>query len=219
MRERQYILNDAKLLYDFLSDTPAANETADIILAAGSHDIRVAEHAAAIFHQGAAPIIICSGGLGKITEGLWKEPEAVLFSRRCEERGVPSANLIIEKKASNTGENFSFSRKLAYSLGLHPRTGIIVCKPYMGKRAWAAACRQWPELSWHTALPPISFSDYENNDCPMEQEIDLMVGDLQRLRVYAELGYQIPVEVPVDIWSAYERLTNDGYNRYVIPSA
>ena len=43
-----------------------------------------------------------------------------------------------------------------------------------------------------------------------------MVGDLQRLRVYAELGYQVPVEVPAEVWAAYERLAADGYDRYVI---
>ena len=45
-----------------------------------------------------------------------------------------------------------------------------------------------------------------------------MVGDLQRLRVYAEKGFQAPVEVPDEIWAAYERLVAAGYDQYVIPT-
>ena len=43
-----------------------------------------------------------------------------------------------------------------------------------------------------------------------------MVGDLQRLRVYAERGFQVPVEVPEQIWETYERLARAGYDRYVL---
>ena len=42
-----------------------------------------------------------------------------------------------------------------------------------------------------------------------------MVGDLQRLRVYAG-RFQAPVEVPEPVWAAYERLAGAGCDRYVI---
>ncbi len=216
MRASREILRDAERVYDFLAGAPAASGKADLILAAGSHDLRVADHAAELWLRGAAPRIVCSGGLGKITDGLWQEPEAVLFARRCRARGVPDDALILERRARNTGENFALSRELVYGLGLRPAVGFIVCKPYMGLRAWAAACRQWPELAWSAALPPIPFAGYENSDCPLEQEIPLMVGDLQRLRVYAERGFQVPVEVPEEIREAGRRLVRAGYDRFVL---
>ena len=37
-----------------------------------------------------------------------------------------------------------------------------------------------------------------------------MVGDLQRIRVYAERGFQIPQEIPDDVWLAYEELVRAG---------
>ena len=43
-----------------------------------------------------------------------------------------------------------------------------------------------------------------------------MTGDLQRLRVYAEKGFQAPVEVPDEIWEINERLIRDGYDLYAI---
>ena len=40
-----------------------------------------------------------------------------------------------------------------------------------------------------------------------------MVGDLQRIKVYAETGFQIPQEIPADVWSAYDELVALGYDQ------
>ena len=42
-----------------------------------------------------------------------------------------------------------------------------------------------------------------------------MVGDLQRLRVYAG-RFQTPVEVPEALWEACLRLAADGYDRFFL---
>ena len=217
MRTRTDALMDAERLYGFLSEGPTGPAKADLLLAAGSHDLRVAEHAARLYHQGIAPLIVCSGGFGKMTEGVFQQPEGVLFARKCHSLGVPEEAVLIEDQARNTGENFTLSRKLLFAKGIHPQTGIIVCKPYMAKRAWAAASRQWPEVSWGVRTPDIPFSAYAADDTALDQEIQLMAGDLQRLRVYARLGYQVPVEVPDAVWQACQRLFQDGYSQYMIP--
>ena len=216
MRTREEILRDAELLYRFHADCGTPSERADLILAAGSHDLRVPRHAAEMFLAGAAPLLICSGGLGKITEGLWSEPEAVIFARECMAMGVPEDRLLLEDRSTNTGENFRFSRELLHKREIPAETGVIVCKPYMSMRCLATARKQWPELRWSVNAPKIPFSAYMNDDCPADQEIRLMTGDLQRLRVYAELGYQTPVGIPDAVWQAYERLVADGFDRYVI---
>ncbi len=51
-------------------------QKSDCILVLGSHDIRVAERAAELYLQQWAPIVIFSGGLGRLTDGLWNETEA-----------------------------------------------------------------------------------------------------------------------------------------------
>lgn len=218
MRTREDILRDAELLYRFHADCGGAPAEADLLLAAGSHDLRVPRHAASLFLAGTAPWLLCTGGLGKITEGLWSEPEALLFARECRAMGVPEERLLLEDRSTNTGENFRFGRELLLRRAIPAESGIIVCKPYMSKRCLATARKNWPELRWYVNAPKIPFSEYANADCPLEREIELMVGDLQRLRVYAKLGYQVPVEVPEEIWRAYERLVSDGYDRYVIRS-
>lgn len=216
MRSREEILNDAKKLYEFLSETENVAVQADIILVAGSHDLRVPEHAARLFLKGAAPTVICSGGFGKITDGLWSVPEGDVFAERCIACGVPEDHILVEREAKNTGDNFTLSRKLCSNIGLHPQTGVIVCKPYMAKRAWATGSKQWQEVQWQVQVPKIPFEAYWTDEESMEREINLMTGDLQRLTVYAEKGFQVPVDVPEPIWAAYERLVKDGYDRFVI---
>ena len=216
MRSREEILADAKRVYEFLADVPPAPEKADIILAAGSHDLRGAEHAAKLFLGGVAPLIICSGGYGKMTEGRFKKPEGELFAERCMALGVPEEKIIIENRATNTGENFTFSHNLSAALGIVPKTGIATCKPYMAKRTWASGTKQWGEVQWFVSVPPLSFEEYPTEETPLESTIQLMTGDLQRLRVYAEKGFQAPVEVPDEIWEVNERLIRDGYDLYAI---
>jgi len=216
MRSWDEVMRDAGILYDFLSQCDEGPERADIILAAGSHDLRVAEYAAVLFKEGCAPLVVCSGGLGKVTDELWDTPEGVLFARRCVELGVPEDCVLIEREARNTGENFTLSRKLMEGLGIRPASGMITCKPYMARRAWATATRQWENVKWSVRVQGLSLEEYLDGDMEPEREINLMVGDLQRMKVYAEKGYQSPVEVPEEIWGAYGRLAEDGFDKYVI---
>ena len=215
MRDRNAVLADVELVYDFLSAAPEPPERADLILALGNHDLRVPGYAAALYHAGAAPLVVCAGGLGKLTEGVFPEPEAVLFSRRCVELGVPAERILIEPRSTNTGENFRFARALLAERGLVPHSGILVTKPYMAKRALATGAAQWAELDWYVGTPALRMAE-NFPDGPTDTDIAVMVGDLQRLRVYAELGFQAPVAVPEPIWAAYKRLVLDGFDGHVI---
>lgn len=215
MRERAARMDDARALFDFLSAAPPAPERADMILVLGNHELRVPEYAAALYRRGAAPLVVCSGGFGKLTAARWAEPEAVVFARRCEELGVPAERLRRETRSTNTGENFLFTRALLEAEGLRPRSALLVTKPYMAKRALATAAVRWPEAVWAVGTPAVSFETYFP-DGPGDEELAVMVGDLQRLRVYAACGFQAPVEVPEALWAVYERLVADGYDGHVI---
>ena len=210
------LMRDAESLYLFLSDCPGPTESADFILAAGSHDLRVPEHAAKLYRKGLAPLIVCSGGLGKVTDGLFREPEAILFARRCIACGVPEDRILTETESTNTGENIRFTRRILREKGLYPRSGILVSKPYMARRVFATAYRQWEGVTWSVDTPDIPFGEYAADEDALRLETELMVGDLQRLKVYAACGFQIPMEVPDNIWEAYERLVAAGYDRYVL---
>ena len=62
----------------------------DVILALGSHDLRVAHRAADLWLQGLAPLLIMSGGLGNLTRETWTVPEADQFAAIAVRKGVPA---------------------------------------------------------------------------------------------------------------------------------
>jgi uncharacterized SAM-binding protein YcdF (DUF218 family) len=195
-------------------------EKSDAILVLCSHDTRVAERAALLFLEEWAPLLIFSGGLGSITRTFWIEPEADQFAAIAIGMGVPPENILIENRSTNTGENFRFTRKLLIEKGIHPRKFIIVQKPYMERRSFATFRKMWPEKDVIVTSPQVPFDvylgSYTNEALSADDVISIMVGDLQRIRVYAEKDFQIPQEIPPEVWSAYEELVRSGYDRHLI---
>jgi uncharacterized SAM-binding protein YcdF (DUF218 family) len=195
-------------------------EKADAILVLCSHDTSVAERGAQLYLQGWAPLLIFSGGLGAITKNLWSEPEAELFAGVARSMGVPAASILVETRSTNTGENVLFTRRLLSERGLDPRNFILVQKPYMERRAYATFKNYWPEKRAVVTSPQVSFDEYlkgySNRALSEDDVISIMVGDLQRIRLYPEKGYQIAQEIPADVWAAYEELVAAGYDEHLI---
>ncbi|HKG68640.1 MAG TPA: YdcF family protein [Segetibacter sp.] len=191
-------------------------EKADCILVLGSHDTRVAERAAELYLQKWAPLLIFSGGLGRLTEGVWTETEADLFAKIAIDKGVPREAILIENKSTNTGENILFTRQLLRENKIDPQSFIVVQKPYMERRSFATFKKHWPDKKLIVTSPQISFENYPNAEIPAEQVINIMAGDLQRIKVYAEMGFQIYQEIPADVWKAYEQLVKSGFDEHLI---
>jgi uncharacterized SAM-binding protein YcdF (DUF218 family) len=208
------VLAEARKLWDYhhMHHTPA--ET-DCILVLGSVDLRVADRGAELYKQGLAPFIVFSGGLGNITRKMWKEPEAELMARIALDRGVPAEAIFTESASTNTGENILFTQRLLAEKGLNPRSFLLVQKPYMERRSYATFKRHWPEKELIVTSPQIPFDEYATPEVPMEQVINLMVGDLQRIRIYPAKGFQIPMEIPDAVWAAYEKLVGWGFDKHL----
>jgi len=158
-------------------------EKADCILVLGSHDTRVAERAAELYLEGWAPIVIFSGGLGRLTKGVWSEAEADLFAKIAIKKGVPKEAILIENKSTNTGENILFTQQLLKKNNLHPESFIVVQKPYMERRSFATFKKHWPDKKLVVTSPQISFEDYPTDEIPVKQVINIMAGDLQRIKI------------------------------------
>lgn len=191
-------------------------EKADLILALGSNDLRVAEHAAKLYLQGWAPMLMFSGNVGALTRGKFARSEAETFAEIAIEKGVPPEAILIEPESTNTGENIANSRRILAGRGMDPETIILVQKPYMERRAYATFMNFWPGKRLIVSSPPISFADYSTPQLPKELVINIMVGDLQRIRDYPAKGFQIAQEIPVDVWQAYEKLVALGYDKHLI---
>jgi uncharacterized SAM-binding protein YcdF (DUF218 family) len=193
---------------------------ADVILVLCSHDTAVAERGAQLFLDGWADLLIFSGGQGSITSRLWREPEADLFARTAVEMGVPSDRILVENRSTNTGENVLFTKRLLSERGLDPRSFIVVQKPYMERRSYATFRRVWPEKALIVTSPRVSLDEYltkySHDSLSADDVISIMVGDLQRIRVYPEKGFQIHQEIPDDVAHAYEELVRAGYDKHLL---
>jgi uncharacterized SAM-binding protein YcdF (DUF218 family) len=193
---------------------------ADAILVLCSHDIAVAQRGAQLWLEGWAPLLIYSGGLGSLTKHMWTEPEADQFAAIAEQMGVPRDRMLIENRSTNTGENIEFTKRLLAERGLDPQAFIVVQKPYMERRAYATFRRRWPEKDLVVTSPQMSFDEYlaqyRTETLSAEAMIGIMVGDLQRIRLYGERGFQIPQEIPADVWTAFEALVDAGYDTHLV---
>ena len=192
----------------------------DAILVLCSHDTRVAERGASLLLEGWAPLLIFSGGLGAVTKAMWKDPEADRFAAIALGMGVPADRILIENRSTNTGENVSFTRQLLADRGLDPASFILVQKPYMERRTYATFRKRWPEKSIVVTSPRVSLdeylSTYSNDQLSRDRVISIMVGDLQRIRLYAAKGFQIPQEIPEGVWAAFEELVSAGYDSHLV---
>ena len=195
-------------------------ELADAILVLCSHDKKVAERGAQLLLEGWAPLLIFSGGLGVITKNIWHEPEADQFAEIAIALGVPPEKILIENQSTNTGENVLFTKRLLAQKQIDPARFILVQKPYMERRSFATFRKNWPDKNVLVTSPQVSFAEYletyVNSELSVNDVISIMVGDLQRIKVYADKGFQIPQEIPDDVLSAYEELVRAGYDRHLI---
>lgn len=190
-------------------------QKSDCILALGSHDLRVADRAAELYLEGWAPLLVFSGGLGNLTSDIWTVPEADQFAAIAIQKGVPQSAILIENKSTNTGENITFTQKLLSAKGLNPNRFIVVQKPYMERRSYATFKKHWPEKELLVTSPQLSFEEYPTEDITMEKVINIMVGDLQRIKYYPAKGFQIAQEIPDDIWQLYEKLIAKGFDKHL----
>jgi uncharacterized SAM-binding protein YcdF (DUF218 family) len=209
------ILNAAKTLWDYLSLGQSLKKS-DCIIAMGSHDLRVAEYAADLVVKGWAPILICSGGLGRLTRDIWRGSEAERFRRVAIAAGVIEENILVEDRSTNTGENILFSKELLEKKGYLIKSTILVHKPYMERRALATAKLYWPDLEVIVSSPKIPFKKYATSEIPLEEIIQIMVGDFHRILIYPEKGFQIKQEVTKEGLQAFNYLKAEGYTRYLV---
>lgn len=200
--------------YLCLNQTP---QQADVIVGFGNFNTDIARRAAELYHQGYAPKILFTGGLGRNTEGLLPEPEAVRFARVAMECGVPKEDILLEDKSANTKENIEFTRQLLEEQGIPHYRILGVHQPFMERRITAAMGVYWPELDFSVTSPQVSIPEYlqraKEQGISENASISVIVGDFQRMDLYAKLGFQLPQHIPEEAWQAFRQLVAMGYDR------
>lgn len=189
---------------------------ADCIVVLCSNDLRVAEYAAQLYLDGFAPYLVFSGGVGELTQGLFDASEAEAFGAIATDMGVPASDILIEPQSTNTGENIQFTRALLEAKGLAPQRFILVQKPFMERRSYATFMCQWPGKEVMVASPPISFDNYPDDHLSFCDVVNVMVGDLERIKVYPQYGFAIEQDIPDDVWAAFNELVKLGFDGHLV---
>ncbi|WP_027696614.1 YdcF family protein [Vibrio litoralis] len=187
----------------------------DALLLLGSSDLRVGERAAELYHQGIAPLLIISGGEGRMTCDLFEHSEAETFAKIAMDCGVPHHAILLEDQSTNTGENFRFTLQLLESKGLTLSSVTLVQKPYMERRALATCQQLWPQVQAQVSSPQLEFLDYCSALHPSSEVINLMVGEIQRLKTYPKQGFFAAQDIPESVEQAFSALCNIGYDEHI----
>ena len=212
-------LQPLQILWDYLC-LHQPPQKADCIVGFGNFNTDIARRAAELYHQGFAPKILFTGGLGRNTLGLLPEPEAVRFARVAMECGVPEADIILEDASTNTAENILFTRRKLEELGLPHGCILGVHQPFMERRILAAMGVYWPELDFRVTSPQVTIAQYlaraKEQGISEEASISVIVGDFQRMELYAQKGWQLPQVIPQETWEAFHKLVALGYDKQLV---
>lgn len=211
--------DNLKIIWDYMHMNMEL-EKADCIVGFGNYNDDIALRATELYKMGYAPKILFTGGLGRNTRDLWTQTEAERFADIAMKAGVPEADIIIENQAANTAENIIFTREKFESLNMKVRRFIGVHKPFMERRIFAALKVYWPDMDVIITSPQLSITEYIENSVKQGLDektvIDVIVGDFQRIDVYAKKGYQIPQDIPDKVKEAFKVMVRLGYTSELV---
>lgn len=181
---------------------------ADCLFVMCSNDVRVAEHAAKLYHQKLAPLIVFSGGEGRFTDGLFENSEAETFAEIAKMSGVPNEAILLETESTNSGENVRFTEQRLKEEGKQCSSFILVQKPFMERRAIATFEKQWqsPYTQLQVSSAALPFFEYINEDMPLMMVLEALMEDFSRVKSYPEKGFQTEQNIPQQVESSYQVL-------------
>lgn len=209
-------LEPLQTVWDYLG-MHQAPEQADVIVGFGNFNTNIARRAAELYLGGLAPVVLFTGGLGRNTEGLLPEPESVRFARVAMECGVPEKAILLEPESTNTAENILFTRRLLEERGIPHERILGVHQPFMERRITAAMGVYWPEQAFRVTSPQVSITDYladaKKQGVTENAAVSVIVGDFQRIDLYAKKGYQTPQYIPPEAWEAFHKLVEMGFDK------
>ena len=209
-------LKPLQVIWDYLG-MHQEPQKAGCIVGFGNFNTNIARRAAQLYLEGIAPKILFTGGLGRNTEGLFPEPEAVRFARVAMACGVPAEDILIEDKSTNTKENIEFTRQLLQERGIPCNHILGVHQPFMERRIVAAMGVYWPDLNFSVTSPQVTIPEYlasaREQGVSENASVSVIVGDFQRMDLYAKKGYQLPQEIPEEAWEAFRKLVAMGFDK------
>lgn len=194
---------------------PSAMKKADCLVGFGNYNCDIAVRAAELYHEGYAEKVLFSGGLGRNTLGIQSITEAERFAETAMHHGVPANDILIENRSTNTAENITFTKRMLEGNGIFAKRLIAVHQPFMERRIASAFDVFWGSVELLTTSLeidiPTFFQHAVTYGVTEKMVIEEVVGDFQRMELYARKGWQSPQYMPEEAWKAFYRLVDLGF--------
>ena len=204
-------IQSALELWNYMSSF-AEQKACDAIVVCCSYDLRVCDHACELIKSGLSDTLLLSGNTGNWTKHIWSTPEAIIFKERALSNGINENQIIIEQHATNFGENVTLSTQLLPNA----RTISFISKPSSLLRVKLTAQAQCPNVKTYVSSPTIEFPYKVSNIVGVLGVINEMVGDIERIQKYPELGFQAHHELPKHILNSYNYLIYQGFTEHLM---
>lgn len=204
------VLEATQVLWDYHNMHHDLRPT-DVGVGLGSHDLGVATYTAELYHQGMFPLIVFTGANAPTTVERFPRGEAVHYGEHAQELGVPADAMILESQATNTGENIVLSRAALAERGIFPKSVTLISRPYQQRRAYATCLKLWPEVDPICASLPLPLTEYVETIGDVDRVLNMLVGDTQRIDLFARRGFAVPQPMPDNVKQAYDALVQRGY--------
>ena len=185
----------AQAIWDYLRIENRC-QSSGVAFVFGRDDLAIANRAFDLYNEHCAEVLLLLGGRGRLSGNLGASESGTFFSF-LRSKGVPTSAMMCESMSTNTGENVSEGLELLSKYHLTPRTAIVVTHGPHSRRALAAARLQAPAIRF--ASCPDECVLPSNNSPEYYWALKELVGEVERLIRYSEVGYIEPEEVPGDV--------------------
>ena len=191
----------AKILLDFLCLKDQVKK-ADAIFILGGSSLSPVKKAAELFKKGFSDKIFFISYGGTFTNPDWKEGEAKMYYKTLRALGIPDKNIFWEEATDNTLDEAKYAISFMKKRGVAPKTVILISRPVHQRRAFATFKKQNPDVRFINIPADEKFSIDK-------KLIERLIGEMDRLKKYAEKGDLEPQPLNRKLHSAWERLRKE----------
>ena len=214
------IIYQAKVLYDYLNLDMAISK-ADVIIGFGCMDKTIPKKCAELYKEGYGKLLVFSGKVGKGTKGVLNISEAKRFQMIATEEGVSSNSIMLETKATNTYENYRFTRQLLDDNNVLYNSVIVVQKPYVMRRCKAIADKEMTDKKVYVTSCDLDFDSFvkvqeKEETMTFDDIVNELVGEISIILTAPKYGIQSEQIMDDDINAAYQYLIDNGYTKYLV---
>ena len=196
------IIKSLKVIWNYMTlNLPI--EKSDLIIGCGCANLEIPNRCVELFKQGYA-----------------NKSEAEIFKDIAIQKGISPNDIYIENKSTNTGDNFRFSIKVIEENQIKADKIIIVHNKLSERRTLSAAKAIIKDKNLTITSPNETFDEFiskveQRQYGDIEDIISVIVGDIQRMIIFPQFGWQIENDIPKEVLDNYYFLKSKSYNKFI----